>query len=275
MGGETSDSPNFIKNLVAIAIPLLVILLVAGAALQGQIIGNSDHSLPSFDPLTLGFVSVVVLGALFYELKRHGERTARLLIAAVTASGTLSGLILLNAWFAAANTGLGMFYLLAPPIAYAGLYFSFKDYTGSLSRKRSGVLRAISATLLGAVLGAFLPPIFTIPFLVLLSILDPLFVETNLLRQAVGTRAFENLNVATTLPLVGIDVGLGDLMAYSMLATMSIVNSGILAAFATTGLILTGVLLTLRIARSRHIAPGLAIPIWLGIIPTLVLLLVP
>ena len=40
MGGETSDSPNFIKNLVAIAIPLLVILLVAGAALQGQIIGD-------------------------------------------------------------------------------------------------------------------------------------------------------------------------------------------------------------------------------------------
>src|SRR5215467_8460846 len=274
MGADTVEGPSFVKSLAVIALPLFVILLVAEIVLPGRTTLDNSNSQTGFDPLTLGFLSFLVLSVLFYELKKHGERTARFLMAGVTTSGTLAGLILLQAWFATANTGLGVFYLIAPPLAYAGLYFSFKDYTGSLSRRRAGILRAMSTTMLGAVLGAFLPVLFTIPFLILLSILDPLLIESNILRQSVGTKALDNLTTATTLPLAGLDVGLGDIMAYSMLATSSIVNSGILAALATTTLILVGVLLTLRIAQSRHIVAGLSIPLWLGVLPSIVLRLV-
>ncbi len=275
MGTETGDGPSFVKSLAVIALPLLVILLVAEVVLHGETALNNSNGLTGFDPLTLGFVSLLVLSVLFYELKKHGERTARLLMAGVTTSGMIAGLILLQAWFASASTGVGVFYLLAPPLAYAGFYFSFRDYTGSLSRRRAGILRAVSVTVLGAVLGAFLPVFFTIPFLVLLSILDPLLIESNILKRSVGMSALDSLTTATTLPLAGLDVGLGDLMAYSMLATSSIVNSGILAALATTALILTGVLLTLRIASSRHIVAGLSIPLWLGVLPSIILMLIP
>ena len=276
MGGETGDHPNSVKNLVVVAIPLLVVLVVAEAALHGKAIldNSSSRGQSGFDPLTLGFVSFLVLGILFYELKRHGERAARFLMAGITASGTIAGLILLQAWFTATNTGFAVFYLLAPPIAYVGLYFSFRDYTGSLSRRKAGFLRTVSATLLGSVLGAFLPLLFTIPFMVLLSILDPLFVESKMLRQSVGTRAFDNVVTVTTLPLAGIDIGIGDLMAYSILVTTSIIHAGILVALVTTVLILTGVLLTFQITSSRHVVPGLPIPLWLGIVPIIVALLV-
>jgi hypothetical protein len=273
MGVQGDDRPSFVRSLSVVAIPLLIVLLLADLVLHGQTILGSSMDLSGFDPLTLGFVSVLVLGVLFYELKRHGERAARLLMAAVTASGTIAGLILLQAWFTATNTAFSVFFLLAPPIAYIGLYFSFKDYTGTLSRKKAGLLRAISATLLGSVLGAFLPVFFTIPFLILLSILDPLFLESKMLRQTVGMKAFNDLASATTLPLDGLDMGLGDLMAYSMLATTSIVHTGIAAALVTTSLILIGIFFTFQIAKSRHVVPGLPIPIWLGVLPSLVALL--
>ena len=276
MGGETGDRPSSVKNLVMVAIPLLAVLIVAEVALHGQrfLDNSSSRGLSGFDPLTLGFVSFLVLGILFYELKRHGERAARFLMAGITTSGTLAGLILLQAWFTATNTGFAVFYLLAPPIAYVGLYFSFRDYAGSLSRRKAGFLRAISATLLGAVLGAFLPVLFTIPFLVLLSILDPLFIESKMLRQSIGVGAFDNLVTVTTLPLAGIDIGIGDLMAYSILATASIIHAGILVALVTTVLILTGVLLTFRITSTRHVVPGLPIPLWLGLVPNIVAVLI-
>ncbi len=260
-----------------VAAPLLVVLGVAQAVLRGQTVldNSSGHGLTGFDPLTLGFVSIVVLSILFYELKRHGERTAKILMAGVTMSGTLAGLVLLQAWFEEANAGLGVFFLLAPPVAYVGLYLSFRDYTGSLSRRRAGFLRAGSATLLGSVLGALLPVLFTVPFLVLLSILDLFFIDNKVLGRTVGTKALDELINATTLPLAGLDIGLGDLMAYSMLATTSIIHSGIYAALATTGLILAGVLVTFQVARSRFVVPGLPIPLWLGMAPTLIVLLLP
>ena len=77
----------------------------------------------------------------------------------------------------------------------------------------------------------------------------------------------------TTLPLAGLDIGIGDLMAYSILATASIIHAGILVALVTTVLILTGVLLTFRITSSRHVVTGLPIPLWLGIVPSIVVLL--
>jgi len=272
----TDDRPRFLRNIVLVATPLLAILFVAEIFFRGQTVPNSSNpGLTSFDPLTLGFVSVLILGLLFYELNRHGERVARLLMAGITMSGTISFLILIQAWFTATNTAFATFFLLVPPVAYVGLYYSFRDCMGSLSTRKAGIFRALSATLLGAVLGAFLPAFFTIPFLILLSILDLLLIESGMLRRSVGLRAFDSLVSVTTLPLEGLDVGLGDLMAYSMLATMSILFAGLLVAYLTIVLILTGVLLSFLIARSRGIVPGLSLPLWFGLLPSIVKLLIP
>ena len=93
-----------------------------------------------FDPVILIFTSVLALSVLLYELKRHGEHAARLLMSGIAVAGVLSGLILLQLWMEPYTGGGAAFYLLAAPLAYLGLYSSFRYYRGSLSERQAGLL---------------------------------------------------------------------------------------------------------------------------------------
>jgi hypothetical protein len=91
----------------------------------------------------------------------------------------------------------------------------------------------------------------------------------------VGQKAYDSIIIMTTLPLEKYAVGLGDFLAYSILVASSLRSIGLYGAGTTVALILAGALVTSRLARSRLRVPGLPIPLWLGLVPSLLGLIIP
>lgn len=230
----------------------------------------ADPGKGAFDPLAIGFVSVAVIVLLFYGLRRRGEQVARLVVAGVIIGGTVSGLALLNFWFAKSQSLPALFYILVAPLGYMGVYWSFRSYSGSLSPRGAALIMATSATLLGLLVGTLFPILFTVLLLFGLSILDVLFVEGRFLTSVLGAKNYDRVVTVTTLPLREHLVGLGDFLVYSILVAASLRAYGIYAAVETIVLILVGALVTFQLVKSRFSLPGLAIPIWLGLIPSIV-----
>ncbi len=208
------------------------------------------------------------------NLRRRGEQVARLVIAGITIAGTLSGLLLLKIWFDASIMVPAIFYVSAAPLGYLGLYLSVRNYLGLLSERKTSLLLSGSASFLGALVGFLFPPLFTIFFLFALSLLDIMMVESDALRRTVGYRRFESIISLATVPLEKQVVGIGDLLAYSMLTVASLRSGNLYVAGATIILILIGALITSKAAKSRLRMPGLPIPVFLGAMPYLFGLLV-
>jgi hypothetical protein len=276
MVSEASASLGMrLRNTILLGGPLLGTLIIAQVTLSGAFPkSSSGYAASNIDILTPGFVSVFVIVGLLYALRRRGEQAARLAVSGITVSGTLAGLVLLQLSFAASGTLPVLLYLPAAPLTYLGLYWSFRNYMGTLSPKRVLLLTLSCVTLLGTLIGVLFPLAFTIPLLFGLSILDALVVETNLLKRMVSAVASEKIISATTLPFTELEIGLGDLLAYSMLVAGSLHSIGVYAGAESTILILVGTLITFRIARSRLRFPGLPIPIGLGMVPSIVGLLI-
>lgn len=274
---EESAPPKPLRALAFLAIPLAGALVSAYLVSLGRRApqSSSQYSLTSFDLLTPAFVSLLVLSGLFYGLRRHGEQTARFVIAGITLAGTLSGLLLLKLWLDAYGTVPVTFYLLVAPTGYLGVYWSVRSYYGRISPRKSGLLMVASTTLIGALIGTSFPLTFTILLLLALSFLDILVVETDLMRRTVGQKTYDSLMTIVTLPLDKYAVGLGDFLAYSILVASSLRSIGLYGAGTTIALILAGALVTSRLARSRLRVPGLPIPIWLGLVPSLLGLIIP
>ncbi|HZD11960.1 MAG TPA: hypothetical protein VE177_00370, partial [Candidatus Binatus sp.] len=237
------------RNLVLLALPVAAIFLMTQFFLSRQPSGirpaGPSSELASFDPLVLLFMSVLALTVLLYELRIHGERVARLLMAGIMVAGVLSGLILLQFWVGTLGSTPAAFYLIAAPVSYLGLFFSVRYYLGKLSEKQAGTLLVLSTGLLGCMLGTFFSITFTVFLLLSLCLLDLLFVETDLLGKTVGLQRLDDLLSVTTLPVSEFGVGLGDLLAYSILVTSAFLNGGLYVLAATIALIVLGVLITL------------------------------
>jgi hypothetical protein len=62
-------------------------------------------------------------------------------------------------------------------------------------------------------------------------------------------------------------VGIGDFLAYSILASAALRYLGIYGAVETSVLILLGAILTFQITKRREKAPGLLIPVGIASIP--------
>ncbi len=226
----------------------------------------------SIDGITALLVSLTILAFLFYGLKRYPEKSARLIVAGVTVAGTISGLILLKVSFQAMDVSPVLF-LVTLPLGYLGLNWSFRGYFGVLSQRKASVLMIASATLLGALIGTSLPTIFALIFLVTLTALDLFVVESNSVSTLVGQANYEEVVSVVTLPLEKHLVGLGDFLAYSILSSAALHILGVYGAIETSILIVLGALATFQITKSRKKAPGLLIPISLGLIPIILRLL--
>jgi len=209
---------------------------------------------------------------LVFGLKRHPEKSARLIVAGVTVAGTMSGLILLKVSLQASGVSPALF-LVSVPIGYLGLNWSLKGYFGSLSQRKTNILIMASASLLGSLIGTSLPTIIAVLFLVLLTSLDVLAVESNALVNIVGDVDYDHVLSVATTPLEKYLVGLGDFLAYSILASASLKVLGVEGAIETSVLILSGAILTFQIAKSRKKAPCLLVPVSLGLIPIILGLL--
>jgi hypothetical protein len=262
-------------DLAILATPLLVAIVVSAILLgtgQGGL-SSPASSIGTIDVLTPGFASVVLVSLLLYGLRRNPERIARLVRGAIIVAGTVSGLAILNFLVASyANIPL-LFYLGVAPLGYLGIYAAFTSYNGLLSSRKTVVMMAVSTTLLGSLIGGLLPPVFTVLLLFALSIVDTLLVENNVLTKIVGAQNYYDVVKITTLPLYDHAVGIGDFLVFSMLVACSARLSGVYSAGVTLVLILTGAFITFELVKSRSRFAGLAVPIWLGLIPSVLELL--
>jgi len=273
-----SDTPRFgsLKDLAPVAVFLiaaLIIVLVVFSS-NGGGVSSSNAELANFDFVTPGVVSVTAIALVFYGLKRRGEKVVRLVITGIMATGTLSGLLLLKFWFDSSLSIPALFYVCAAPLGYLGLYLSARSYFGSLSEKMTSFFLGLSTTFLGALVGISFPPLFTIFFLFALSVLDIVMIESDALRKLVGFAKYEAIVSISTISLERQVVGVGDLLAYSMLTVASFRSGNIYVAISTIALILLGALLTSKAAKYRLKMHGLPIPVFLGSVPYLVGLLV-
>ena len=260
---------GFAKDLVLIAAPLLATIVAADIALSGRAAGFSTKiGTEGYDFVTSALVSCILISGLVYGLKRHPERLARVVVACITLAGTTSGLVLFKLWFETTGTAPILF-LSAIPLGYLGIRWSVKGYYGSLSPRKSNLLVIGSATLLGTLIGTSLSPLFTIPFLGALALMDFLVVETNVPTRLIGPQRYGEVLSLTTLPLETSLVGLGDFLAYSMLVATSFQLSGLIGALETIAFVLCGAMITLQITRLRSKTSGLVIPISLGMIPVI------
>src|SRR6266487_4042464 len=165
---------GYLKELTLIGASLVAALLIVRIVFSNEVSQglSANEGLASFDFVTPGVVSVVVVSIVFYLLRRRGEQVARLLTAGMMAAGTLSGLLLLKIWFDAAVMISVLFYVCAAPLGYLGLYMSVRSFFGSLSERKTSSFLSVSTTFLGALVGILFPPLFTIVFLFALSLLD-------------------------------------------------------------------------------------------------------
>jgi len=256
-----------LKGLLLVAVPIAAAVVVSSVALYARAAGfSAGPEMGNVDGIASFLVSIVLLALLVFGLKRHPEKSARVIVAAVTVAGTLSGLILLKVSLQASGVPPALF-LATMPLGYLGLNWSLKGYFGSLSQRKTKVLMLGSASLLGALIGSSLPAFIAVLFLLLLTSLDVLVIESNALPTIVGQSGYDEVVSVATLPLDKYLVGLGDFLAYSVLASASLRSLGIYGAVETSGLILLGTILTLQVTKWRKKASGLLIPIALGLIP--------
>lgn len=133
----------------------------------------------------------------------------------------------------------------------------------------------LAVLLLGGALGAFLgnaiPTFSAILILGVLAVYDVFAVY----RGPVGKIARSGLEQLRGLSFSfkEVQMGLGDLTFYSMLASCVLISSGPLFCFASVVGILVGVFLGFKMLEKKGIFPGLPFPIALGLVPLIVGLL--
>jgi len=141
---------------------------------------------------------------------------------------------------------------------------------GVFSEETRNVLFMMYSSVAGSFLGMGIPMFSMVHILFSLCVIDLMSYRAGLLKKIAdfseGERIFVRLRYSDRESLIG----LGDLIYYSMLASYSLVNFGILTAIFSTSLILLGWILTFVCTMKSEIFPGLPIPIGLGLIPIIV-----
>jgi presenilin-like A22 family membrane protease len=208
------------------------------------------------------FVILVALGAtLFYILLKYKSRkliTALIAVALTTASLLLSA-IYLSAIFAYAPS---LQFLLLPLIVLITVIFDLAIFRfGSKARNAAVVLLGGG---LGVFFGASIPFWSALLILVFLAVYDVFAVYYGPVGK-IADSGLEQLQ-GLSYSFKDIQMGLGDLVFYSMLSGSMLFNFGILSYIVSLIGVLAGSYFTFIMLEKRGIFPGLPFPILLGII---------
>jgi presenilin-like A22 family membrane protease len=207
----------------------------------------------------LYFVVLAGVGAtlIYFLIKRRKMRTISLILGfALTAAIFMLSLFYLSI----------AFFFSFVTLAVASVLTAVADF---LIFRRGGKLANIVILVLGGALGAFLgisPYLLSgVLILAFLAIYDIYAVY----RGPVGKIAQHGLDELKGLSFSfkDIQMGLGDLTFYSMLAGMALVDANLIVCLASVVGISAGVLLVLKMVEKRGIFPGLPFPIFLGLLP--------
>jgi presenilin-like A22 family membrane protease len=227
----------------------------------------------------LYFVILTGIGAtlLYLLIKRKKLRAISLITGlALTAAILMLSIFYLSAVFSllavSSTTALILTLALAASATALADFAIFK-----VQGRISNLVILLLGGALGAFLGISIPIISAVLILVFLAIYDVFAVY----RGPVGKIAQSGLDQLRGLSFSFRDVqmGLGDLTFYSMLTGLVLANAGsnltqglIFCAVSAIGII-AGVLLVLKMLEKRGMFPGLPFPVFLGLLPLIVYLL--
>lgn len=138
---------------------------------------------------------------------------------------------------------------------------------GVFSEETGNVLYLIYCSVTGCFLGMGIP-LFSMVFIMsALCVLDYVYVRKGLMKKIhlldEAGRIFFRFEYSKRELMIGI----GDLLLYSMLASYSLVNFGVVTAIFSTSLVLIGWVITFFHTMKTEVSPGLSIPIGLGLVP--------
>jgi presenilin-like A22 family membrane protease len=225
----------------------------------------SDESFGFFGPLGNGFYFVALVGVgatILYLLLRRKNRK---LISLITGFALTTAVFVLSMFYLFAaisrfDTPYGDALVLIPSLAITVLtvYTVFKS-----TSKLSNLLLLGIGGALGAFLGIAIPTNSTILILLFLAIYDTFAVY----RGPVGKIAHSGLEQLRGLSFSfkDIQMGLGDLAFYSMLAGHMLLDFGTISCLASIVGILLGCLLSFKMLERKGMFPGLPFPILLGL----------
>ncbi|MBS7651995.1 MAG: hypothetical protein QW638_03865 [Candidatus Bathyarchaeia archaeon] len=128
----------------------------------------------------------------------------------------------------------------------------------------TALIYLVYGTVLGAFIGVNSPTSSILLLLAIFALYDIFFSRW---AGAARGRGLEDLRAAVRLE--GVDVGVGDIVFYSILASHTMRFFGFTTALLTSTLMIIGGILTLLIASRLGSFPGLPIPLALGVLPLL------
>lgn len=209
----------------------------------------------------LYFVLIVAVGAtvLYLLLKWKSRKLITALVSfALTAAAVLLSMFYLSALFASVPNALVIVIALSIVVTVLVDVAIFR--LGS--KVRNAVVVCLGGAL-GVFFGASLPLLSALLILCFLAVYDVFAVY----KGPVGKIAHAGLDQLKGLSFSfkDIQMGLGDLVFYSMLSGIMLFNFGVVSYVASFTGILAGVFLTFMMLDKKGIFPGLPIPVFLGL----------
>jgi hypothetical protein len=227
---------------------------------------NSTGGAPSVEFSILNalyFVVMIAVGAtlMYFLIKRRGKRTLKFLITfALSLAFALMSMIYFSKIldFVAPNQLVALFSATAILVILCDLVI-FK-----FGGRASDVLVVGLGGALGMFLGANLMFPVVVAILAFIAIYDIIAVFRGPIGKIAGAGGMDQLR-GLSFGFRDIQMGLGDLVFYSVLTGCLFINFNIIAsAFSIVGIVV-GSYITFKILEERDIFPGLPIPIALGI----------
>jgi hypothetical protein len=265
--------PIFFAILVSIIFAQLLLLTEpCGRDSLFSLLGYGE----TFSPLSLLIVAVVTVTILLVFLgilKTGKEYAVKILVASFIAAGSLSTLLLGRFVLTLIGLESQLPFIIVAAIAFTGMFLAFLAFIDLLSQEARNKLFVISSGSLGAFLGILIPALPVIGISAILSIADTILILGNRMQRILGEAKYEKLITEMTFSTEEWAIGTGDLVCYSMIASSTSVNFGVLAGGASLFLMLLGSFLTMKLAAKRTRVPGLPLVIALGLLPSIILLI--
>ncbi len=208
------------------------------------------------------FVVLVAIGAtvFFVLLKRKSRKLITVLIAfALTTASLLLSAIYLSVIFAFVPS---LAFLVLPLSIVITVIFDLAIF--KLSSKARNIAVICLGGALGVFFGAFIPFLSAVLILAFLAVYDVFAVYYGPVGKiaSLGLDELQGLSYS----FKDVQMGLGDLVFYSMLSANMFFNFSLLSCLVALGGILVGSFLTLLMLEKKGIFPGLPFPILLGLV---------
>jgi presenilin-like A22 family membrane protease len=271
---------------LAIAIPLAVIGILSGIAIEGVPFSEEEGGLffALLNALFYTIFAIIGITIVYYAIKYGKEKILRVFF--IFCFGFM-GVFLIFFFFYLAFIVLEVidliFYIIVIALSVTlGLYLAYSLLAEKSSESSKNTALLFYGSLIGAFLGLVLPTWTAFLLVGILSIYDIIAVFKGPIKKIIEmTESNEdsNLPIDMTYSTHNWEIGLGDLAFYSMLSTHTLllgfqldflIEFGLIGAIipclCTTAGIMLGAFLTFRLLKKRPLLRGFPISIGLGIL---------